>query len=616
MIQHKQLVIDKTMKSSEHTPTSYFFDSKKWASNFNENEKSISGRFNDGLVIGTLLREIDEKCAALVEKSSGISEYELLAYQQFSTIELLIAIKDGKFIGNPDSVLEAIHESNQLCIKVSTKKFSEYKPHDVYRSLHQLASTRVYLENQWEKITKSNWSFRKNGLDLVLLPNSREIDFGERVAVQRFEDHLLQLSEKAVLDGGIIDPKIKLLPSKIFTTNDGFGVNFDYPNKQSAIQHQLMLNQHPYYYMDYNSIPLKEYSSINLLDIRYFWIVFTSLAHCAINSFLSNRNIRIPITFSKDELVNILTHCVDLNKSQAEQLIDLHTNMKSKLVDFYLKPLYRIDNDYFISLGVFLGGQLTRVIDEVVKTQLNKKELEKGRLFERNFKALISEQILSNNTLQQGFCRVLSLGFKQSKGKKNEEIDLIIRIGETYLLIEAKSFIYRTGVTGYHNNLKEMNESNAAQKIEFFIDEYDRFKEKYDKKANFNLNKENIIFCYLTSVPHATGIRINDMPVVDSSILERYFEQGSFELRNKQNESKLFKFYNSFEEAEKNLKRYLDNPPQLQRLKSAFHYVTSDHVMRLNGMNVFFQEAAFNLNEEQETQTLSHLWSLADSWHG
>ncbi|MEZ8108914.1 hypothetical protein ACED56_07510 [Vibrio splendidus] len=602
------------MKDNNHTPTSYFFDFRKWALNFTNNERSTSGHFNGGLIIGALLREVDEKCTRLVGKSNGISEYELLAYQQFLIIELLIAIKDGDFTGAPDAVLETIHESSQLCIKVSTEKFSAYKSQEVYRDLHHLASNRVYLENQWKKIIKSNWSFKKKGVDLVLCPNTREIDFGERVAVQRFEDHLFQLSEKAVLDGGFVDPKIKLLPSEVFKTNDGFGVNFDYPSKQNAIQHQLILNQHPYYYMDYNDIPLKEYSKLNLLDIRYFWIVFTSLSHCITNTFLAGGNISIPVTFSKEELVEILIRCIDLSDSQAEQLIELHTNMKSKLADFYLKPLYKINSDYFVCLGVFLGGQLTRVIDEVVKTQLNKKEIKKGKLFENNFKNLISEQICNNKILQQGFCRVLALGFKQSKGKQNEEIDLIIRIGETYLLIEAKSFIYRTGVTGYHNNLREMEKSNSAQKINFFIDEYERFKVNYDKEANFDLKYNNIIFCYLTSVPHATGIKINGMPVVDSSILERYFEQGSFELRNEKNESKLFKFYDDFEEAENNLKRYLDNPPQLQRLKSAFCYVTSDHVMSLDGMNIFFQEAIFNLNEKQEAQTLSRLWSLADSW--
>ena len=37
--------------------------------------------------------------------------------------------------------------------------------------------------------------------------------------------------------------------------------------------------------------------------------------------------------------------------------------------------------------------------------------------------------------------------------------------------------------------------------------------------------------------------------------------------------------------------------------------------MNLNGMNISFQEALFDLNEGQEVQTSLHLWSLADFWH-
>ena len=68
------------MSNNEYEPTSYFFDSKKWSSNFNDSERNESSCFNDGVIIGSLLRDIDEKCARLVKKTNGISEHELLAY--------------------------------------------------------------------------------------------------------------------------------------------------------------------------------------------------------------------------------------------------------------------------------------------------------------------------------------------------------------------------------------------------------------------------------------------------------------------------------------------------------------------------------------------------------
>ncbi|MCW2476444.1 MULTISPECIES: hypothetical protein [unclassified Symbiopectobacterium] len=603
------------MKEKEYIPTSFFFDSKKWSEVFDLKERNTSSLFNDGLIIGELLREIDQKCARLVKVINGVSEHEIMVYQQNLILNLFLDSENGRFTENLDSLLETIHESSQLCIKISDQKVVRYKQKDIYHELYSLASKRIYLQNQWEKITKSNWTFKNNEDGIILSPSDCDVDFGEKIAVQRFKDHLLQLLHGAYRDGGFVDPKIKFMPSDILITNDRFNIIYDEPDEDTSIQHQLILNQHPFYYRGYENIPLNDFQHLTLFDVRYFWIVFIRLSTCIIKCFLKKGRFNQPVIFSKDELVNILTYCINISKLKAEQLVELHTNSKRKLSDFYLKPIYEIDGSYYISLGVFMGGQITRVIDEVVKTQLNIKELKKGKFFEKFFAKLIADQIYNNKILQTGFCRVLALGFKQSKGKENEEIDIIIRIGETYLLIEAKSFIYRTGVMGYHNNLNEMKGSNAKQKINFFLSEYDRFREIHDKNAIFDLKPENVIFCYLSSVPHAAGIKINNMPVVDSSILERYFCQGNFEMRNKDGELKTFDFYTSFDEAERNLKRYLNNPPQLERLRSSFSYVKSNQMMNLNGMNVSFQEALFNLNEENELQTVSSLWLLADSWH-
>lgn len=558
------------MKEREYSPTTYFFDSKKWSESFDIKERSTSSLFNDGLIIGELLREIDNKCARLVKITNGFSEHEILAYQQVITLKLFLDIKNGRDTNDLDSLFEVIHESSQLCIALSKQTFIGYKSKDTYHELYDLASQRIYLENQWEKIAKSSWTFRRNGDGIVLTPSEYDIDFGEKVAVQRFKDHLRQLLHGASRDGGVIDPKIKSMPSDIIIKSDGVSVIYNEPDEDVSIQHQLILNQYPFYYREYKNVPLKDYKHLNLFDVRYLWIVFTRLSTCIIKNSLTGEGFNQPIIFSKKNLVDILTNCINMSISQAEQLIELHTNSRRKLSDFYLKPIYEIDGDYYISLGVFMGGQITRVIDEIVKTQLNKKNMSKGKFFEKNFKSMISDQMSKNKILQSGFCHVLALGFKQSKGKENEEIDLIIRIGETYLLIEAKSFIYRTGVMGYHNNLKELKDSNAKQKIDFFISEYDRFKKNHDKDAIFDLKPENVVFCYLSSVPHAAGIKINNMPVVDSSILERYFGQGNFEMMNEKKESKFFNFYTTFEEAEGNLKRYLDTPPTIRTSSEQF----------------------------------------------
>ncbi|MFH4412012.1 hypothetical protein [Vibrio diabolicus] len=598
----------------DYLPTSYFFDSNRWEANFNDDEKGKSSLFHDGLIIGSLLRDIDKRCSSLISNDNGVSEFELLCYQQFKTIEFLSAVKNGQFQEDPTGVLEVIHEATQLNLTISKPHFESFKALDLYDELFNLASRRVYLTNQWNKIEKSNWSFEKENGNLILSPNSKELDFGEKIAIQRFSDHLNQLFDTARKSGGLVDEKIKLIPSYISNKNEVVTIEFDFPDQNVAIQNQLILCQYPYHYLDYFHKPLKKYPDLTLSDIRYFWIIFSKLAHSILEGAIEGNRINVPISFSKEELISILTKCVDISPQKAKQLIEIHTNTRKHLRDFYLKPLFLFDNQYFMSLGVLISGQLTRVIDHIVMENLNSKKLEKGKLFEKQFINTISSQMQKNEILKNGFCKVLALSFKESKHKKNEEIDIIIRIGETYLLIEAKSFIYRTGTVGFHNNFNEIKKSNAQQKIEFFINEYPRFKETYDKDCNFEFSPKNVIFCYLTSVPHATGIKINDMPVVDSSILERYFGQGHFEMQNENGESKLFAFYNNFEEAENNLLRYLENPPQLQRFRDSFNYTKPLNLMKNSDLNIYFKEAYFDMDYQNQVETATYLWSLADTW--
>lgn len=81
------------MKEKAYSPTSYFFDEKKWSEEFSSKEKETSSLFHDGLIIGELLKEIDKKCARLINVINGISEQEILAYQQWLTLDLFFQKK-------------------------------------------------------------------------------------------------------------------------------------------------------------------------------------------------------------------------------------------------------------------------------------------------------------------------------------------------------------------------------------------------------------------------------------------------------------------------------------------------------------------------------------------
>lgn len=103
----------------------------------------------------------------------------------------------------------------------------------------------------------------------------------------------------------------------------------------------------------------------------------------------------------------------------------------------YIRPLYQIDESIHLCIPTLLTGQFTRVVDYYVNTEIapavkSKKSENKGRFFELDFVDALEEQIRNNKRLKNIFCKVLSVGFEQRPGKDNEEIDIILRIGNLF----------------------------------------------------------------------------------------------------------------------------------------------------------------------------------------
>ncbi|AXQ98778.1 hypothetical protein D0N37_14275 [Pseudoalteromonas piscicida] len=349
---------------------------------------------------------------------------------------------------------------------------------------------------------------------------------------------------------------------------------------------------------------------------------FSNLTLTFVNALKAQASQGVYYAFSKEELIEVLLRCTDFSLKKSDQIISLFTNEKSllKTSDLYLKPLYEKDGKIHLCVPALLTGQFTRVVDFYINNEVepavsNQKTQNKGKFFELDFGHELTTQIDNNEVLSNIFCKVLKIGFDQEKGKDNEEIDIVLRIGETYLIIEAKSFTYRVGSSGFKNNLETLKESKLGRKKEFFIEEYQRFKEIYDPTANFLLDEEKVLCCYLSSSPHGVGILVNDFPVVDPSILERYFGIGSFTLVDSKKGNKEFLFYKNTREAETNLKRYLKELPQLYHYKNCFGYSNTYFHDFYEGKKVEFSEALFDFRTARVQREIDTLWDLADCWH-
>lgn len=609
---------NRSTRSDIYEPTSYFFNEKRWVKQERNSKKSYR---DAGVVIGSCLRKVDENFQSILRSNAPLSEAELLIFQASYTALFFNSVSDEEALESFSQILESISDGTALLLRNTNGEYNGQKSIEYYESLLSLAVTRQYLEEKWKSVSVNRLDLHENLEQYFFDSIDPVADFGEKIAISRFGDHLMQIS---LLESGskLTDPRIKKIPKKVQFTSLGIDVSLGEPDTRFFNQSSLIFSQVSYFYREIENIPFKDFPSLTLCDLGLFWLLFSRLAECVLTCLREQTSGGLYGAFSKQKLTSIFLDCADIDRTKAEQLIILFTNSRNELNkdDLYIKPLYLLDDMIHLCLPSLVTGQFTRVADYFIDRQVigvfeDSSNLKKGWLFEHGFTSELSSQISRNSVLKNIFCKVLKVSFKRKPGKNNEEIDIILRIGQTYLIVEAKSFIYRTGVMGFHNTYQEFKDSKLGQKKQFFIDDYVSFREKHDVEAQFEFDPTKVVCCYLSSVPHCVGTKINGFPVVDSSILERYFGNSHFLLRDSNDEETTFWFYKNGTQAEKNLKRYLEEPPQLSKYKTFFKYSKEVTPFNLNGKSVVFSEPMFDLNYDNELKNARKLWELAEHWY-
>lgn len=601
------------------SPTLRNFNPETWVSEWSNTENVDDSFIKSGLIFGHLIKKIDDKFDYIISKHGTYSEHEVAYFQQHATLEYFLngSHEEAKQI-NVNQLMESIVDGTKLMLKSSSIEFNERKPTKVYHELLKLASERLYLMEQWRKVELGRYKLDENLNYYYFRSSDNNLDFGEIIAVQRFADHLHQLQYEFRTSPETIPLKISEVPSYILAHTEGFEVEFKTPDSRFMEQAYLLYCQIPFYYEELCQVKFEGYPEVTIIDLVETWLVLSSFATAVITSEYHQRTGRSYQAVDSDFLISVIARCRNISVQSASQALSIFSVTRDKIEDFYLTPILVVGSQYFISLPVLISGQFTRVVDyhlqkNVLGTKIGKKKYKKGKFFENHSATVLSHHIEQNQLLQSNFCKVLKVGYKQPKGKKNEEIDIVLRIGKTYLLIEAKSFIYRVGSVGFENNLNTIRKSKFEQKKAFFIDDFLDFKEKYD--PNYHENKiedENIVSCYLTSSPHCVGMKVNDVPVVDMSVLERYFGNGDMILLEQDGVQHRFPFYTTQDEAEKNLRRYLNNPPPLERFKQSHSYLKTS-IGEFEGKAVNLDSAFFNLKDMEETICLKLIES-SSTW--
>ncbi|WP_417822672.1 hypothetical protein [Thalassospira lucentensis] len=280
----------------------------------------------------------------------------------------------------------------------------------------------------------------------------------------------------------------------------------------------------------------------------------------------------------KKSLVDKLSIVTETSTKKTQEILDFLTASNSSKDDLWCHPIIKIDDESYAPLIAALHAP---VIARLVEHWLVKRDVKldkKGTQFEKNIIRDLEDKIQSH-PMNSIISKPVGKEFKLKSQK--EEIDLILKIGNTILIGECKSII-TTDSEISSARTKETLEYASRQvlrKRDFILNNKKDFLKKIGWETK-EIDSIEILPCVINSNMIFSGHTLNGVPVIDQKIISHYFSACTTPIisrktkNNKIEHLAFYELYNDETTFEKNLKTYLNHPPQLVDDENSFEYTT------------------------------------------
>ncbi|WP_457745502.1 hypothetical protein [Sulfurimonas sp.] len=275
----------------------------------------------------------------------------------------------------------------------------------------------------------------------------------------------------------------------------------------------------------------------------------------------------------KIKLIKGLTKVTKYSYLKIKEILDFLEYKGEESQDLWANPFMSISSsEYVILTSALQFPNLARIIEYWFK-ELQIDMAEKGFKYEKTVVENFN-QIVSENELIQNFDKAVSREIKIQK--KKEEIDFLCRIGDKILLGELKSIVTVDSPISEYNtyNILKGASEQVLRKSKFVMENLQQIFKFLDWQYEEN-KKYEIIGFILNSSSSFVGYNIHGIPICDGKILNKYFAENRVPIfsqieKGEVNHYAIFKLYENFEELTKNLKIYLEHPPQIRVLNQKF----------------------------------------------
>lgn len=330
----------------------------------------------------------------------------------------------------------------------------------------------------------------------------------------------------------------------------------------------------------WNDLLTVEMSPLKNLTIRMIisaWDLLSSLADVCLENLPKYEEIKNSIqlqeftpSFKESDLSILFEKYCDFSSEQAAALINILL-LKNHTDEPWLKPLIKIDGQHVgLVLAPLIVPNLIRSIEhwmEVGGIDLNRR----GDAFERYMRKELRKQI-KGSPLSSTYLHPDSLHF----GSEKEEIDLVWIIGKTILIGELKCMVYPSTPLEWNHifNTVEKGAGQAVRKADYVAKNLNNFFSEISHSPLHKIADYNVQPLVISNIPAAAGYQYLGVPVADFYVLRNYID-GKLEqfvitdAEGKASPGKVIIFYNNEEEAGRNIRDYLLNPPAVEILKKA-----------------------------------------------
>jgi len=495
-----------------------------------------------------------------------------------------------------DQCVDSVHKAIEFAVKRKSDPFKAEKPLTIFEfTQKEAALSNIYdlYEDYWQALLWGDYDFfvldKKNKVFQIKQKNS-EYEIYRTATHIRKSKLAAQLSticaSKAFLkyhqnDHYISSVKIKRdkkLRSKSIVTADEKiqAMNSDIQYKILALQDffpQHFLEKRPKGF------------EFNILDLLQAFRLLVLLAAESVDRFpkddsiyTHNKLLEFCPWIKKNELINAIARALDFDYKKSCQIVDFLTFNAAPKQELWCHPLLDIGSG---KLAYLVSSALTPVITRVVEHWLvafNIDLQEKGEQFENELLSSVSDAI-NGNGLVQDYEEPVGKRFKLSSGDE-EEIDLLLKFGETILVGELKSIVTTdSAISSYRTySTLEYATNQAVRKSDYIKDNIEEVFNilGWEYSGSFQYKLLPVV---ITSNPIFTGISINSVPVCDPKILTAYLEKNTASLLSTQNDGKFediawYQLYCDFQEFQDNIAKYLNDPPQLYQVKYFLHHDT------------------------------------------